>query len=136
MKAVTPSIFAPLARPELPLRWIQTLGLIGVWWIAETFTHIVHCPVPGSLIGLVLLWILLDCKILRLDWFEQGADGLLNHLMLFFVPAMLALVNHPEFLSLLGVKILVTVLASTLIVMSGTACIVELGFRLRHAPAR
>ncbi|MGE9269487.1 MAG: CidA/LrgA family protein [Verrucomicrobiales bacterium] len=136
MKAITPSTFVPLVRTGLPLRWIQTLGLIGVWWLAETFTRATHCPIPGSLVGLIALWILLDCGVLRLDWFEHGADGLLNHLMLFFVPAMLAIVNHPEFVSLLGLKVLMTVLGSTLMVMGGTACIVEFGFRLSHASAR
>jgi len=95
-----------------------------------------HWPIPGSLLGLVLLWALLDRGLVKLGWFEHGADGLLKHLMLFFVPAMLAAVDHPEFLSLLGLKLLVTVFVSTLVVMGGTACVVEIGFRLhRHVAA-
>ncbi len=78
---------------------------------------------------------MLERKILPLDWLEHGADGLLNHLMLFFVPAMLALVDHPELLSPLGLKLVAAVVISTIIVMVGTACVVELGFRIRHVAA-
>ncbi|MGE9292774.1 MAG: CidA/LrgA family protein, partial [Puniceicoccales bacterium] len=115
---------------------LQVGALVGVWWLAQMLSSYLHLPIPGSLVGLMLLWLMLDRGILPLGWFEHGADSLLSHLMLFFVPAMLALVDHPEMLSLLGVKLVITVLACTLIVMMGTACVVELGFRLNHATAR
>ncbi|HBR93037.1 MAG TPA: CidA/LrgA family protein, partial [Opitutae bacterium] len=88
--------------------------------------------IPGSLVGLFVLWLLLNRKVLPAAWVEDGANDLLNHLMLFFVPAMLALVDRPELLSMLGVKLLIAVLISTLAVMCGTACVVEIGFRLKH----
>ncbi len=109
------------------------LALILIWCLGQRFTTALNWPLPGSLIGLGLLWFLLDRGLIPARWVEAGADGLLNHLMLFFVPAMLALVDRPELLSLLGVKLLITVLLSTLAVMCGTACVVEVGFRLRHA---
>ncbi|MDP0501205.1 MAG: CidA/LrgA family protein [Verrucomicrobiota bacterium JB022] len=118
------------------LPWVQAAALIALWWLAQTLATALHWPIPGSLLALVILWLALDRGLVRLDWFEHGADNLLRHLMLFFVPAMLAAVDHPEFLSLLGVKLLVTVLLSTLIVMCGTACVVEVGLRLHRAHAR
>ncbi len=130
-----PSLTARLPRRRL----LQAGGLIAFWAIIESFAATHHWPVPGSLVGLGLLWLLLDRGILPSSWVESGADGLLEHLMLFFVPAMLALVDHPEFLSLLGVKLLLAVLFGTVIVMCGTAMIVEIGFRIgtaRHARAR
>lgn len=123
---------APLVFRSPHRQLVQTGALIAVWWAAQSVATALHLPIPGSLLGLMALWLLLDRGVLPLGWFEQGADGLLNHLMLFFVPAMLALVDHPELLSLLGVKLVVTVLVCTVIVMSGTACVVELGFRLSH----
>lgn len=108
--------------------------MISFWWMAQATVNALHFPVPGSVIGLLLLWLFLDRGWIRLGWIEQGADGLLKHLMLFFVPAMLALIDHPELLSLLGLKLIAAVLLGTLTVMLGTALVVELGFRLRHAP--
>lgn len=136
MNAETIPAPARLAISNTQTSLLQAGALIGVWWLAQTLTQALGLPIPGSLIGLLALWLLLERGVLRLGWLERGADGLLNHLMLFFVPAMLALVDHPEFLSLLGVKLIVAVLLGTVIVMSGTAFVVELGFRLLYAPAR
>jgi len=127
----------PATKPTEPwMKWAQTCILIGVWLLAQWVTRAFGWPVPGSILGLIALWVALDCGLIRLGWIEHGADGLLNHLMLFFVPAMLALVDHPEFFSLLGVKLLLAVIVSTLIVMCGTAGVVELSFRLKHASHR
>lgn len=111
-------------------RWLQAGALILAWAASDALATALHWPVPGSLAGMGALWLLLAQGVLPMSWIEQGADGLLDHLMLFFVPAMLALVDHPEFLSMLGVKLLAAVVIGTLIVMSGTALVVELGFRL------
>ena len=111
----------------------QVAVLISFWWLSQCLTDWLHLPIPGSLLGLLLLWTLLECNVLPVNWFEHGADSLLKHLMLFFVPAMLALVDHPEFMSMLGLKLVAVVLISTIIVMAGTASVVELGFRMRHA---
>lgn len=110
-------------------RWLQAAAIIVFWMVADGVASAQRWPIPGSVVGLALLWVVLDRGWLPAAWIEQGADGLLEHLMLFFVPAMLALVDHPEFLSLLGVKLLAAVVVGTLIVMCGTALVVEAGFR-------
>ncbi|MDQ8208399.1 CidA/LrgA family protein [Coraliomargarita sp. SDUM461003] len=114
------------------LRGLQILALMLLCWLAQLLTSHLQWPIPGSLVGLFVLWLLLNRKVLPAAWVEDGANDLLNHLMLFFVPAMLALVDRPELLSMLGVKLLIAVLISTLAVMCGTACVVEIGFRLKH----
>ncbi|MBK1884378.1 CidA/LrgA family protein [Luteolibacter pohnpeiensis] len=128
---------SPSVEPKPVYRaGMQAIGMILFWWLAQCLTAHFHWPIPGSLLGLMLLWGLLELGLLKLHWIEQGADSLLRHLMLFFVPAMLALVDHHELFSLLGIKLILVVLISTVVVMCGTACIVEIGFRLSHARSR
>lgn len=98
-------ITPPALTARFPRRLLQAGGLIAFWAAIESLAAAGHWPVPGSIVGLLALWLLLDRGILPTTRIEHGADGLLEHLMLFFVPAMLALVDHPEFLSLLGVKL-------------------------------
>ncbi|MBB5353019.1 holin-like protein [Haloferula luteola] len=127
----------PISRPVL-LGGGQAAALIGFWLVLELFSRWGHWPIPASVVGVLALWAMLDRGWVPLGWVEQGADRLLEHLLLFFVPAMLGLLNHPEFLSLLGLKLLAAVLLGTLVVMGGTAAVVEWGFRLenRHAADR
>lgn len=107
---------------------LQVALLCAFWLITETFTVAHNWPIPGSVIGLFLLFALLALRVVPFGWVERGANFLLGHLMLFFVPAMLGLVSHPELKSLLGLKLLAAVLIGTLVVMSGTALVVDVAF--------
>lgn len=109
--------------------WLQVALLCLCWQLTEAFSIAHRWPVPGSVIGLAVLYALLQTRVIKLSWVEAGADFLLGHLMLFFVPAMLGLLSHPELRSLLGLKLLAAVLIGTVVVMSGTALIVEFTFR-------
>jgi len=44
-------------------------------------------PLPGSVVGMVLLWCALEAKAVRLTWVRDGATTLLGVLELLFVPA-------------------------------------------------
>jgi holin-like protein len=66
-------------------------------------------------------------------WVAHGSAGLLKHLPLYFVPAMLAVVKYKELVSLDGLKLLLATVVGTLLVMTGTALVVELSFRRRMA---
>ena len=46
-------------------------------------------------------------------------------MLLFFVPAVLAVTQHGEFIGLLGLKVLVVILAGTVTVMAVTALTVD-----------
>lgn len=108
---------------------MQVGALIAIWALSEAVMRHFALPLPGSVAGLFLLLFALESGLISPKRVERGADRLLDHLMLFFVPAMLALVDHPELLSWLGVKLLVVVLGGTIAVMAGTALVVEAGFR-------
>lgn len=116
-------------RFALRNRWVQVGLLIALWVLVDRLSAHFHVPLPGSVVGLMVMWLVLETGLLSSAWFERGADSLLDHLMLFFVPAMLGLVDHRELVSLLGLKLLAAVLAGTLLVMAGTALVVELGLR-------
>lgn len=108
-------------------RWCQAGLIIALWFLVDRLTRQFHVPLPGAVVGLLLVWAMLESKLLSADWIENGANSLLRHLMLFFVPAMLGLVDHRELLSLVGLKLLGAVLVGTLLVMASTALIVEYG---------
>ncbi|MDR2981840.1 MAG: CidA/LrgA family protein [Puniceicoccales bacterium] len=114
-------------------RWAQVGALIALWWVCERVVSALHLPLPAGVVGLALLLLLLVSGRVSAKWFHRGASGILEHLVLFFVPAMLALVEHPELFGVLGLKLLAAVVLGTLFVMAGTALTVELSFRWRTA---
>ncbi|WP_454848993.1 CidA/LrgA family protein [Rhizobium binxianense] len=106
------------------------IGLIMVFWMAgETFSRMTGVPVPGSVIGLFLALALLAAGWVKPAAMRRGAQWLMAEMLLFFIPAVLAVLDHREFLGLLGLKILAVILAGTVVVMGATALAVELVLR-------
>jgi holin-like protein len=67
---------------------------------------------------------------------RRGAAWLLAEMLLFFVPAVLALLDHRDLLGFLGLKILAAVLLGTLAVMVVTGLTVEACFRFEARRGR
>lgn len=114
---------------------LAQIALVAAFWAAGSgLSRLAGTPVPGSLIGMVALLGLLASGVLDARLVQRGAGWLLAEMLLFFVPAVVALLAHPEFLGLTGVKVLLVILGSTVMVMLATAFTVDWGMRLmsRH----
>ncbi|MEN2987515.1 CidA/LrgA family protein [Tistrella sp. BH-R2-4] len=118
-------------------RLVQIALLAGFWACGEALVRQLHLPVPGGIIGMAVVLVLLATHRIRPDTLGRGAKWLLAEMLLFFVPAVMALLDHHEFIGALGLKLLAVILTGTLMVMASTALTVELFFRLRtrHDPA-
>lgn len=115
---------------------VQVGGLIGLWWLCQAVVNRLGLPVPGGVLGLVVLVALLASGAMPARWLARGAGRMLDHLLLFFVPATMTLLNHRELLGLTGLKVLAVILVGICSVMAGTALVVEWHSRLRGRHAR
>lgn len=76
------------ARLPAPARFVLGLGLLLAFAAAgQALTGALGLPLPGSVVGLVLLWAALGVRLVRLHWITDAADGLLGVLGLLFIPA-------------------------------------------------
>lgn len=82
-----------------------------------------HWPIPGSIVGMLLLFILLQTKIIRLSWIDIGASWLLAELLLFFIPSAVGVMDYLPLLEHEGMSILFIVLLGTFIVMAVTGLV-------------
>lgn len=112
------------------------IGIVIVFWLAgEAVVRFVALPFPGAIVGLAMLLLLLATRRLSALSMRRGADWFLADMLLFFVPAVLAVLDHREFLGLVGVKVLLVILLSTTAVMLVTAFTVDRCYRWSHARA-
>lgn len=119
--------FAVRSRYFLRNNYIAQMVFISVFWFfGEVIARIFHLPIPGAIIGLAIVLLLLATGCVSFFSMNRGANWLLAEMLLFFVPAVLALLDHHEFWGLLGLKILVVILISTLVVMTVTALTIEI----------
>ncbi|GFO56027.1 hypothetical protein GMSM_30340 [Geomonas sp. Red276] len=109
---------------------IFQLLLISAFWAAgEGIVRATGLPVPGAIVGMLIVLALLSSGKLSLRTVQRGARWFLAEMLLFFVPAVLAVLDHPEFLGLLGLKILAVIVFSTVMVMVVTAAVIDLCFQ-------
>lgn len=110
------------------MKLLRQLALILIIWaigeyISSFLSHIII--IPGSIIGMILLFVLLKAKILKVESIEELSNFFLDNMAIFFVPAGVSLIKS---LGLIGSNIIVlaaTILISTTLVMVVTAMIVE-----------
>lgn len=85
-----------------------------------------HLILPGNLTGLILLFLAILFKIVKLEQVEGAANLLLDNMMALFIPLNVGLVTVLPKLKQEWLAVLVSLLASTVIVMVVTAKTVEL----------
>ena len=100
---------------QISIGALQILGLValnfaGVWAVDK-----MALPIPGNLVGMVLLYALLALGIVRLSWFEAAGCFLIKHLAFFFVPITVGLMDAGSLFASRGVGIVLTLAASAVI---------------------
>jgi holin-like protein len=110
---------------------IASLSLILLCQLAgEVFVHGLALPMPGPVVGLVLLLLLLVARdrfaVLARGPLQDGAvenasRGLLAHLSLLFVPAGVGVVQKLDLIAAHGIAIVVVLLVSVVVTLLATA---------------
>lgn len=93
-------------------------------------------PIPGGVMGLALLLLLFASGVLQPAMLQLGAGWLMAEMLLFFIPALMSLLDYGALIRDEGWRILLVIAVSTLMVMVVTALTVELvcRWRLRREP--
>ena len=124
----------------LCLRWLQTpfqiALLAAIWLLADIAVRTLHLPLPANLTGMLLLLVCILLGVVKAQWFSAGARWLLAEMLLFFVPAVVAVVNYQELLLQEGWRIMVVLMTSTVLVLGTTALVVDRVYRLELKLAR
>ena len=98
------------------MKYLLQFALIGlISLVAELMGYFIPIPVPASIYGLVLLFLLLCFKVIKLEWVEDVAGFMLVVIPIMFVPPVVSLITKWDAIKYDVVTIVMTVVASTLI---------------------
>ncbi|VDG20343.1 CidA/LrgA family protein [Lactiplantibacillus mudanjiangensis] len=78
-------------------------------------------PMPPALIGMILLYLLLTLKIVKLEQVEGVSNFFVQIISLIFIPSGIALVTKLDILKNEGLQIVIVVVISTLMLLLFTA---------------
>jgi putative effector of murein hydrolase LrgA (UPF0299 family) len=104
----------------------QLIGEVAVQWL--------KLPLPGPLIGMLLLFGVLTLRRGVPEWLRETANGILQHLMLLFIPAVTGVILYFEQLGDDWVAFVVAALAGTAISIVVTALTLRVLLARRKAP--
>ena len=76
------------------MKYLMQFGIIiGLSLVGEVLNTVVPLPVPSSVWGMVLLFVLLCLKIIKFDQVQDAADFLLSIMTVMFVPVGASLIT-------------------------------------------
>lgn len=105
---------------------LQVGVLLGVTMLGNGVTQMLHLKFPGSILGILLMIILLQTKVIPLAWIESGANLLIAELMLFFIPSAVGVIQYKQLMATDGMRFELVILLSTLTVMVCTGFLSEM----------
>lgn len=91
-------------------------------WIVRYF----HIPLPGSVLGMIVLFILLSAGVIKEQWLTAAVNPLLKHLSFFFIPIAVELMQWGDLFLKQGYLLFLPLVVSTLVALLVTGGIVEL----------
>jgi len=94
--------------------------------IGEVLVQLLGLPVPGPVIGMLLLFITLVLRGTAPEWLRTTSNALLGHLSLLFVPAGVGVMLHFKRLGAEWLPISVALVASTVITIGVAALVMRL----------
>lgn len=106
------------------IRIIVQIGILNIfYYIGVGIVSLLHLPLPASVVGLLLLALALQFKVIKVEYIQDGAGFLIGILTLFFIPATVGVVDYPQLWSSTGLLVMLAVTVSTLIAIYVTGSI-------------
>ena len=95
----------------------QFVIILFISFIGEALKYVLPLPIPASIYGLVLMFVLLETKVLKLEAVQDAGKFLIEIMPMMFIPAGVGLLNAWDTLQPVLVPVIVIMFVSTIVVM-------------------
>jgi len=112
---------------------IQILGLCAISYIGNVLASFLNIGIPGSILGILLLFVVIEQKWLPLEKIELGANFLIAELLLFFIPSAIGVIQFQDVLKHDWAQLLFAIGASICLVVVFVGIVTELIVRFRES---
>lgn len=104
----------------------QLSVVLIILFLCEALQQKFNIPVPGTILGMMVLLLLLIFKVIKLKSIENITNTLLGLLSIFFVPVNVGIVVMFDQIKDTWLSILLVLIVSTIVVMTVTGVTVQL----------
>ena len=115
---------------EAEMKYLQQFLLIlCISFVGEFLKYVLPLPIPASIYGLVLMFVLLETKVLKEGAVQDAGNFLIEIMPLMFVPAGVGLLDSWGALQPIWIQVVVITLISTVIVMGVSGSLTQFVIR-------
>ena len=104
----------------------QLMIILMAYFLGVILQSVFNLPIPGTVIGLIILFLGLSFGIVKMEMIEDICDVLISHMSFLFVPAGVGLITSLEILKSNAISFSVIILISTVVVWVVTAYVVKM----------
>lgn len=104
------------------MKFVKQIMIILLFsFIGELLNSIIPLSIPASIYGMILLFIALATKIIKLEQIEDTAEYLLSIMLIFFVPSAVGIMDtfFTYQSSMLPIIIIVIISTMTVLIVTG-----------------
>lgn len=114
------------------MKYMMQIGIIAtISFIAELLHFCLPLPIPASVYGMVILFVLLCLKVIKLPQVEDVADWMLSIMPIFFIAPSVGLINSFDSIKGQVIPLVVICFVSTVVVTGLTGVIAQGIIRLQ-----
>lgn len=108
------------------MKYIRQFSIIiGISFMGEFLKNIIPATVPASVYGLIIMFLVLKFRIIRLDQVKEVASFLIEIMPIMFIPAAVGLLESWGVLRPIWIPIILITLITTIIVMGITGRVTQ-----------
>lgn len=103
----------------------EALIILGIYLAGEIISDMFSLPIPGNILGMIILFILLCTKTVKLNQISNVTNFLLNHLAFFFIPAGVGLMSSAGIIKATWLQLIIVCIISTVVIIGVTGITVQ-----------
>lgn len=103
----------------------QIVIILAFSFVGEALSLLIPLPIPGSIYGIVLLFLALETKLVKLASIKDVSDFLISFMPVMFIPAATGLMASWDILRANVVAYAVIVVITTVVVMGVSGSVTQ-----------
>ncbi len=103
----------------------EAIIILGIYLVSEFLSKFFSLPIPGNILGMLILLLLLCTKIVKIEQIETISNFFLDHLSFFFIPAGVGLLASVDIIKDIWLKLILVCFITTIIIIASTGLTVQ-----------
>lgn len=115
------------------MKYLKQFGIIMVVsFVGEILNYVLPLPIPASIYGIVLMFVCLETKIIKLDAVKDTAKFLIEIMPIMFIPAAAGVIDAWGIIKPDLIPYIVVLIVSTVVVMAVSGRVTQRVIRIQN----